>query len=121
MELTFYWYPKCSTCKAAKKQLETSASLTLVDIKETPPTKENILKWMNQGDFTIKNFFNTSGLSYRTLGMKDKIDQLTKEEAAALLETDGMLIKRPLLLDATGRLVRIGYKEESYKEVLANE
>jgi arsenate reductase-like glutaredoxin family protein len=75
---------------------------------------------MNQGKFSVKNFFNTSGNSYRELGLKGKIDQMSQEEAAELLSKDGMLIKRPLLLASTGELLAIGYKTEIYDEVLTN-
>ncbi|MDR2833126.1 MAG: Spx/MgsR family RNA polymerase-binding regulatory protein [Streptococcaceae bacterium] len=121
MELTFYYYPICSTCKKAKAHLEEKSVINLIDIKKAPPSKEQILTWMQEGDFTIKNFFNTSGNSYRTLGLKETIDQMSQEEAAQLLANDGMLIKRPLLVSKTGQLLAIGYKTQRYDEVLTYE
>lgn len=107
---TFYQYPKCSTCRKARAELEKlGKDFTSIDIKENPPKSELILEWMESSDYTIKNFFNTSGQSYRALGLKDKIDNLSAQEAADLLASDGMLIKRPILLK-DGKLLQIGYR-----------
>lgn len=107
---TFYQYPKCSTCRKARAELEKlGKDFTSIDIKENPPKAELILEWMGSSDYTIKNFFNTSGQSYRALGLKDKIDNLSAQEAADLLASDGMLIKRPILLK-DGKLLQIGYR-----------
>ncbi|MGT2959769.1 arsenate reductase family protein [Streptococcus caballi] len=107
---TFYQYPKCSTCRKARAELEKlGKDFTSIDIKENPPKAELILEWMESSDYTIKNFFNTSGQSYRALGLKDKIDNLSAQEAADLLASDGMLIKRPILLK-DGKLLQIGYR-----------
>lgn len=107
---TFYQYPKCSTCRKARSELEKlGKDFTSIDIKKNPPKAELILEWMESSDYTIKNFFNTSGQSYRALGLKDKIDNLSAQEAADLLASDGMLIKRPILLK-DGKLLQIGYR-----------
>lgn len=107
---TFYQYPKCSTCRKARAELEKlGKDFTSIDIKENPPKAELILEWMESSDYTIKNFFNTSGQSYRALGLKDKIDNLSAQEAADLLASYGMLIKRPILLK-DGKLLQIGYR-----------
>lgn len=107
---TFYQYPKCSTCRKARAELEKlGKDFTSIDIKENPPKAELILEWMESSDYSIKNFFNTSGQSYRALGLKDKIDNLSAQEAADLLASDGMLIKRPILLK-DGKLLQIGYR-----------
>lgn len=112
-----YWYPKCSTCQKAKKYLETlGVDIKTIDIKTTPPSAEQIKQWMTDTDFPIKRFFNTSGQKYRELQLKDQVDQFDSQQAANLLATDGMLIKRPLLIkDDT--LLAIGFKEEEYKKV----
>lgn len=108
--ITFYQYPKCTTCRKAKAELENlGKDFTSIDIKENPPKAELILEWMENSDYTIKKFFNTSGQSYRALGLKDKIDQLSAQEAAGLLASDGMLIKRPILLK-DGKLLQVGYR-----------
>jgi arsenate reductase len=116
-ENIFYWYPKCSTCKRAKVWLDDhKVSYGAIDLKQAPPSKEELLTWMNQGDFEKKKFFNTSGISYRELGLKDKVKDMTLAESAELLSTDGMLIKRPLFVE-DGKLVSIGFKEDNYTEV----
>ncbi|EHJ56103.1 spx/MgsR family transcriptional regulator [Streptococcus urinalis FB127-CNA-2] len=109
--ITFYEYPKCSTCQRAKKELKQYVSnFETIDIKTNPPKDELLKTWMNQGDFTLKNFFNTSGNRYKSLGLKDKIDSLTIDQAADMLSKDGMLIKRPLLIK-DGTLVQIGARK----------
>ncbi len=92
----FLWYPKCSTCKEIKKELEKEGfSFTLRDIKEENPTKEELLAWTTED--TIKKFFNTSGLIYKKLKLKEKMDCLSYMDKIELLASDGMLIKRPIL------------------------
>ncbi|MDR0922647.1 MAG: arsenate reductase family protein [Lactobacillales bacterium] len=113
----FYWYPKCSTCQKAKKWLDTNGvEYQAIDLKTTPPTAQNLYGWMEQGNFPKKKFFNTSGMKYRELGLKDKVADLSDKEAAELLATDGMLIKRPLFIEGD-KLVAIGFKEANYEEV----
>jgi Spx/MgsR family transcriptional regulator len=114
MTYTFYCYSKCSTCAKARKQLiAQGVDFQEIDLKETPPTSETIKSWMGQ-DYPIKKFFNTSGMKYRELGLKDKVSDFNEEEASQLLSTDGMLIKRPILLDASGNILEIGYKSDDY-------
>lgn len=109
---TFYCYSKCSTCKKAKKQLDDAGiKYESIDLKENPPKADLILSWINESGLDKKKFFNTSGIKYRELGLKDKIDEMTDQEAADLLSTDGMLIKRPILLK-DGKIVQIGYRSE---------
>ncbi|OFI50046.1 arsenate reductase family protein [Floricoccus tropicus] len=109
---TFYCYSKCSTCKKAKKQLDDAGiKYESIDLKENPPKADLILSWINESGLDKKKFFNTSGIKYRELGLKDKIDKMTDQEAADLLSTDGMLIKRPILLK-DGKIVQIGYRSE---------
>lgn len=91
----FLWYPKCSTCKAIKEDLEKQGiSLTLRNIKEENPTKEELLVWTTEEN--IKKFFNTSGLIYKELKLKEKMDSLSYMDKINLLAQEGMLVKRPI-------------------------
>lgn len=115
--LTLYWYPKCSTCKKAKAWLEKQGvEVQTVDMVEQPPMAATIEEWMSQSDLPIRRFFNTSGIKYREMGLKEKVPELTVKEAASLLASDGMLIKRPLLVQ-DGKLLSIGFKETEYEGV----
>lgn len=108
---TFYEYPNCSTCRKAKADLKQYISdFESVDIKTTPPKAELLKEWMETSDFTMKNFFNTSGNSYKEMGLKDKIDDICIEEAAQLLSQDGMLIKRPILVKDK-QVIQIGARK----------
>ena len=110
--LTFIEYPKCSTCRKAKAELnQLGLEFEAVDIVKETPSAAQLLNWMEGSDFAVKAFFNTSGMKYRELGLKDKVPNMTAQEAADLLATDGMLIKRPLLVK-DGKLVQIGYRKE---------
>lgn len=109
--LTFYEYPKCSTCRRAKAELDDLAwDYDAIDIKKNPPAAS-----LENSGLELKKFFNTSGQSYRALGLKDKLHQLSLDEAANLLASDGMLIKRPLLVKE-GKIVQIGYRT-AYKDL----
>lgn len=111
MAKPFYWYPKCSTCQKAVKELDTlGIEVEKIDLKTEPPHAELILSWLQNSGIDKKKFFNTSGMRYRELGLKDKIADLSLEDAAVLLASDGMLIKRPILLDETGKIMQIGYR-----------
>lgn len=115
MALTFYWYPKCGTCRNAKKWLdEHNVSYRDVHIVENPPSRAEIQQLYQQSGLDIKKFFNTSGMKYRELGLKDKVKTSTEEELLDLLASDGMLIKRPLLTDGTK--VTVGFKEEEFEQ-----
>lgn len=116
---TFYEYPKCSTCRRAKAELEElGAEFKAIDVTVDTPTAEQIKSWIETSSFTIKNFFNTSGQAYRALGLKDKVEQLTLDEAADLLASDGMLIKRPVLVK-DGQVLQLGHRK-SYADLLKN-
>lgn len=108
--LLFYEYPKCSTCRQAKAELQ-SLGLTFeaIDIKANPPKAEELKVWMEATGLDLKKYFNTSGNSYRALGLKDRFNSLSQAEALDLLAADGMLIKRPLLIK-DGKVLQIGYK-----------
>lgn len=115
---TFYWYPKCSTCQRAHKELhDLGIAVQEIDLKANPPKADLILSWLENSGFELKKFFNTSGMSYRELGLKDKIGSLTLKAAAELLASDGMLIKRPILLDEDGKILQIGYRT-AYENLL---
>ncbi|MDO4667703.1 MAG: arsenate reductase family protein [Streptococcus sp.] len=110
--LKFIEYPKCTTCKKAKAELiQLGVNFETVDIVLDTPSEAELLSWMKHSDLEIKSFFNTSGLKYRELGLKNKVSSLTLEEAASLLATDGMLIKRPILVK-DDKILQIGYRKE---------
>lgn len=114
MTVTFYHYPKCSTCQKAKKWLEVNeVDFKEIHIVETPPSKEELKSIYETSGLPLKKFFNTSGQKYRELGLKDKINTASEEELLALLSSDGMLIKRPLASD--GKTVTVGFKEDAYE------
>ena len=105
-------YPKCSTCRKAKTELnQLGLDFEAVDIVKETPSKEEILTWIENSDLSLKSFFNTSGLKYRELGLKDKLSGLSIEGAADLLAANGMLIKRPIL-EKDGKILQIGYRTE---------
>lgn len=97
--MLFLCYPKCSTCQKAKAWLEErSISYDLRDIKQNNPTAEELTAWYQKSGLPLKKFFNTSGLQYKALGLKEKLPAMSEAEQLALLATDGMLVKRPLLV-----------------------
>jgi arsenate reductase len=111
--MKFYWYPKCGTCRNAKKWLdEKGVSYEAIHIVEAPPSKEELKQAYEISGLPLKKFFNTSGKKYRELGLKDKIASATDDELLNILASDGMLIKRPLAIgDET---VTVGFKEDEY-------
>lgn len=114
--LLFYEYPKCSTCRAAKAELRAlGLPFEAIDIKTNPPKASQLKEWLEATGLELKKYFNTSGKSYRSLGLKDRFDQLSVDEALDLLANDGMLIKRPLLVQ-DGKVLQIGYRT-AYKEL----
>ncbi|KIY23274.1 MULTISPECIES: arsenate reductase family protein [Mesobacillus] len=115
MGKTFYWYPKCSTCRNAKKWLDQhEVAYNEVHIVENPPPQSQLEEMLAKSGLEIKKFFNSSGQKYRELGMKDKLKTASKNELLALLASDGMLIKRPLMTD--GEKVTVGFKEDEYEQ-----
>ncbi|MFD2208394.1 arsenate reductase family protein [Virgibacillus halophilus] len=113
MTLRFYWYPNCGTCKKAKKFLdEHHVSYQSIHIVENTPTKDEMLKLIRKSGLPAKKFFNTSGKKYREGNMKEKIANASEEEMAAILASDGMLIKRPIATD--GQRVTVGFKEDTF-------
>lgn len=113
--MIFLQYPKCTTCKKAKKWLD-DHNITYEDrnIKEMNPSAEELKEWYSKSGVDIKKFFNTSGNLYKDMHLKDKLPDMELEEKLALLATDGMLVKRPIIVD--GDLVLTGFKENEWEE-----
>lgn len=115
--MLFLCYPKCSTCQKAKLFLDGfELQYNLRDIKLDRPNMEEIDSWHRESGLPLKKFFNTSGLVYKSLGLKDKLANMTQEEQIALLATDGMLVKRPILV--TERGVVVGFRETEWRALL---
>ena len=115
--MLFLCYPKCTTCRKAKAWLEEQTiSFTLRDIKEENPTEEELQSWWQRSRLPLRKFFNTSGLQYKALGLKDKLPTMTEAEQIALLSTDGMLVKRPLLVGED--FVLVGFRPVEWEEKL---
>lgn len=107
----FIEYPKCTTCKKAKKWLEeNNVNFEERNIVENTPTVKELTKWIQESNIDISKWFNTSGLKYKELNLKDKLKMIEYDEKISLLASDGMLIKRPILISEKG--VFIGFKEE---------
>ena len=114
--MLFIEYPKCSTCKKAKKYLDdNNISYEDRNIKDNNPTKAELKKYIELSNKDINNFFNTSGLKYRELNLKDKLKSMTFDEKLDLLSTDGMLVKRPIIVN--GKNVLVGFKEKEWQEL----
>ena len=115
--IKFICYPKCTTCQRAKKWLDDNKiEYELRDIKLDNPSFEELTEWYNKSGLPIKKFFNTSGLLYKSLDLKNKLPQMTEEEMLKLLATDGMLVKRPLLIGDD--FVLVGFKEVEWENNL---
>lgn len=115
--MLFLCYPKCSTCQKARKWLEEQGiSFDERDIKQNNPTVEELQTWYARSGLPLKRFFNTSGMQYKALGLKDKLLDMSEEEQLALLATDGMLVKRPLLVDED--FVLTGFKQTEWENTL---
>ena len=115
--MVFLQYPACSTCKKAKNWLDEHAvSYEDRHIKENNPTYAELKVWYERSGLPLKKFFNTSGLQYRALELKDKLPAMTEEEQLQLLASDGMLVKRPMVVTETAVLV--GFKAEQWEAVL---
>ena len=117
MKVLFLCYDKCSTCKKALKWLsEHNIEVNIRSITEDHPTYEELSVWLEQSGLEIRRFFNTSGMKYRELGLKDRVSSESKEELLRLLSSDGMLVKRPLIVWEKGIL--LGFREEEYQKAL---
>ena len=120
MSLLFVCYPKCSTCQKAKAFLDgAGVSYEIRHIKEQTPTADELARWHQKSGLPLKRFVNTSGQLYRSLGLKDKLPTMTEEEIYTLLATDGMLVKRPLLIGEN--FVLTGFREKEWVTALGLE
>ena len=116
--MLFLHYPPCSTCKKAQAWLDAHGiAYTARHIKEDNPTYEELAAWLETGGLPVKKFFNTSGLVYKSLNLKDKLPGMTTEEQLRLLATDGMLVKRPLVITDDGTVLT-GFREKDWEAVL---
>lgn len=115
MAITYYGYPNCGTCKKAKGWLD-AQGITYHDVHivETPPSIDELKKIVETSGLPLKKFYNTSGMKYRELGLKDKIPSMSDDEQYELLSSEGMLIKRPLVTD--GMKATVGFKESDFEE-----
>lgn len=112
----FICYPKCTTCKKAEKWLqENGLDYEMRDIKTDNPSKEELKEWYEKSGLDIKRFFNTSGMIYRDMQLKDKLPDMSEDEKLTLLATDGMLVKRPILI--TEDKVLVGFKEKEWEQL----
>lgn len=117
--MKFICYPKCSTCQKAQKWLDANGiSYELRDIKEQNPTLEELTEWYKRSGLPLKKFFNTSGLLYRSMDLKNKLADMTEQEQLELLASDGMLVKRPIVI--TDELVLVGFKEADWVKLCYN-
>ena len=113
----FICYPKCSTCQKAEKWLEQHGlEFDVRDIKQNNPPYEELSQWHKQSGLPLKRFFNTSGLLYKSMQLKDKLPGFSEEEQLKLLSTDGMLVKRPILINEN--TVWVGFKESEWEKLL---
>lgn len=115
--MLFVCYPRCSTCKKAQKWLdEKGIGYTFRDIKEENPSYDELKTWYKKSGLDIKRFFNTSGQLYKSMSLKDKLPAMSEEEKLRLLSTDGMLVKRPILV--SDETVLVGFKEQEWANTL---
>lgn len=115
--MLFLCYPKCSTCTKARKWLESKgAEFEIRDIKTDNPTAEELKTWYKMSGLPLKRFFNTSGNLYKEMKLKDRLPQMSEEEQIELLATDGMLVKRPIVVE--GETVLTGFREKEWEEKL---
>ncbi len=116
--MLFIHYPKCSTCQKAKKWLAArKISYEVRDIKQENPTYDELEEWHQRSGLPLKRFFNTSGLLYKEMKLKDKLPDMTEDEQYRLLATDGMLVKRPLLVGED--FVLTGFKESEWEQKMS--
>lgn len=119
MEMIFYGYPKCGTCRKAEKWLNVHEfEFRYVNVAENPPSKIEIEEFYKKSGLPLKKFFNTSGKVYRELGLKDKLKTANEEDMLGWLASNGMLLKRPIVTD--GNQVTIGFRESQFEEAWTN-
>lgn len=118
--MLFICYPKCTTCQKAKKWLDDNGvQYEFRDIKEENPTEAQLREWHAKSGLPLKRFFNTSGLQYKALNLKERLPDMSEDEQFSLLATDGMLVRRPLLIGDD--FVLVGFREKEYEERLTPE
>ena len=118
--IKFICYPKCTTCQKAKKWLDDNKiEYAFRDIKEDNPSVEELTVWYKTSGLPLKNFFHPSGLLYKSMELKDKLPTMSEEEKLKLLATDGMLVKRPLVVGK--EFVLVGFKESEWNEIINDE
>lgn len=117
MKNIFLWYPKCTTCQKAKKWLENNnIQFEERHIVESNPSKQELEEWIKKSDYEIKKFFNTSGLKYKELNLKEKLPNMSEDEKIELLASDGMLVKRPIVISDNS--IFVGFKEKEWENKL---
>lgn len=115
--MLFICYPKCTTCQKAEKWLDANGlAHETRHIAEEKPTVDELRDWQQRSGLPLRRFFNTSGMLYRSLGLKDKLPTMSEEEQFALLATDGMLVKRPILV--AGETVLVGFRQAEWEQAL---
>lgn len=115
--MLFIEYPPCSTCQKARKWLnDHNISYTSRHIRDENPSEEELTRWISESGLPIKRFFNTSGMLYKSMSLKDRLPSMTPEEQIRLLSTDGMLVKRPLVIG--DGFVLVGFREKEWEEKL---
>lgn len=115
--IKFICYPKCTTCQKAEKWLDDNKiEYNIRNIKEDNPSLKELTAWYKMSELPLKKFFNTSGLLYKSMNLKDKLPTMSEEEQLKLLATDGMLVKRPLVISED--FVLVGFKESEWREKL---
>lgn len=115
--IDFFWYPRCGTCQKAKKWLEANnIDFVTTDLKEQKPNRSQLEDWFNKSGLPLKKFFNTSGQVYKSMELKDKLPAMSQDEQLDLLASDGMLVKRPIVV--SGDKVLVGFKEVEWEESL---
>lgn len=115
----FYWYPKCSTCRKAKAWLEENqVQFETIDLVQATPSQKGFEEWLTNSELPLRRFFNTSGMKYRELELKDKVPEMSIAEASELLASDGMLVKRPMIIKDDQFVVN-GFKDTTYEEVFS--
>lgn len=115
--MLYVCYPKCTTCKKAQKWLDDNGlEYEARDIKENNPSYDELKEWYNKSGLPLKKFFNTSGILYKSMNLKDRLPDMDVEEQLELLATDGMLVKRPIVI--TDNTVLVGFKEKDWENVL---
>ena len=113
----FIEYPKCTTCQKAKKWLDdNSIKYSSRHIKEDNPTYDELKKWIKTSGLPVRKFFNTSGLLYKSMNLKEKLETMSEDEQIKLLSTDGMLVKRPLIINEN--IILVGFKVKEWEENL---